>query len=61
MYFMVCNGLGIVYAVSQLSQFSANPLERHRHALKRVLRYLNGTADYGLLIDVNGEEDMNVS
>lgn len=38
----------ISYAVSVLSQFTSNPSEDHWRHLKRVLRYLNGTLNYGL-------------
>ena len=39
----------ILYSVSILSQFLAKPCETHWKATKRVLRYLKGTIDYGLL------------
>ena len=40
----------IWYAVSVLSQFTSNPCwETHWKGIKRVLRYLSGTRDYGLL------------
>ena len=40
----------ICYAVSVLSLFTANPCwETHWKGIKRVLRYLSGTRDYGLL------------
>ncbi|KAF5471906.1 hypothetical protein F2P56_008669 [Juglans regia] len=38
----------IAYAVNQLCQFMHNPREPHWTAVKRVLRYLKGTIDYGL-------------
>ncbi|XP_016164021.1 uncharacterized protein LOC107606473 [Arachis ipaensis] len=38
----------ICYSVNKLSQFVQAPLESHWRLVKRVLRYLNGTASYGL-------------
>ena len=38
----------IQYAVSTLAQFSSNPGIAHFEAIKRVLRYLKGTAEFGL-------------
>jgi hypothetical protein len=48
----------ICYAVSVLSQFTSNPSEDHWRGAKRVLRYLSGTRDYGLLFKrrKDGEE-----
>jgi hypothetical protein len=39
----------IAYAVQTLSQFNENPQTSHWAALKRVLRYLRGTTDWGIL------------
>lgn len=38
----------ISYAVGEVSRFVANPGIQHWDAVKRILRYLNGTRDYGL-------------
>ncbi|MDR3547533.1 MAG: reverse transcriptase domain-containing protein [Candidatus Pacebacteria bacterium] len=38
----------ISHAVGVLTQFISNPLPAHWHAAKRVLRYLQGTAELGL-------------
>jgi len=38
----------ISFALSCLSQFNSNPRVVHMSALKRILRYLRGTADYSL-------------
>lgn len=43
MYAACSTRLDISYAVSTLSQFSANPDTTHFGALKRILRYLQGT------------------
>eukprot|EP00253_Pinus_taeda_P029593 PITA_29593 len=39
----------LAYAVSVLSQFMSTPLESHWNAAKNVLRYLQGTVDYGII------------
>nr|CAN75996.1 hypothetical protein VITISV_022989 [Vitis vinifera] len=40
--------LKISYCVNRVCQFMQNPLESHWKAVKRILRYLSGTLDYGL-------------
>ncbi|XP_040963931.1 secreted RxLR effector protein 161-like [Gossypium hirsutum] len=37
-----------MYSVSLVSRFMENPTEMHLLAVKRVLRYLQGTKDFGL-------------
>jgi hypothetical protein len=39
----------IVYAVSNIARFSSEPTKQHWTAVKRILRYLNGTQNFGLL------------
>eukprot|EP00253_Pinus_taeda_P008751 PITA_08751 len=39
----------IVYAVSLVSRFMETPKETHWQATKRILRYVNGTKQYGIL------------
>ena len=39
----------IYYAVNVLSRFSINPGEPHWEAVKRVMRYLKGTIDKGIV------------
>ncbi|KAG8500741.1 hypothetical protein CXB51_004438 [Gossypium anomalum] len=38
----------IAYAVNKVCQFMHQPLDIHFKAVKRILRYLHGTLDYGL-------------
>jgi hypothetical protein len=38
----------IAYAVHRLASYSANPSLQHHSMLKRILRYLAGTCDYGI-------------
>ena len=46
----------ISYAVQALSQHCANPTPQHWEALKRVLKYLKGTADWGIRYQANDAE-----
>ncbi|XP_016206366.1 uncharacterized protein LOC107646714 [Arachis ipaensis] len=38
----------ISFSVNKVAQFLHNPLESHWKAVKRILRYLVGTTEYGL-------------
>ena len=49
MYIMVCCRLDIAYAMSLVSRYMANPGKEHQKELKWILRYLQGTRDYGLV------------
>ncbi|KMQ88815.1 gag-pol polyprotein [Lasius niger] len=49
MYLAVSTRPDISYAISVLSQFNMNPGKAHWSAAKRVLRYLKGTVNYGLV------------
>lgn len=40
--------LEIAYSVNKICQFMHNPLEAHWKTVKRIMRYLAGTLDYGL-------------
>lgn len=40
----------IAFAVNKFFQFMHAPSERHWCAVKRLLRYLNGTRDYGICL-----------
>ena len=35
----------IAYAVGNVARFSSKPYQQHRIAVKRIMRYLNGTVD----------------
>ena len=48
MHLMVKTRPDLAYSVSRLAEFSSNPTDEHWKALKRVLRYLQGTRDLGL-------------
>ncbi|CAA7042757.1 unnamed protein product [Microthlaspi erraticum] len=48
MYAMTSTRPDIAYAVGRLSRYTSNPSTHHWQAVKRVLKYLRGTMDYGL-------------
>ena len=39
----------IMYGVSLISRFMETPKESHRKARKIILRYVNGTKDFGIM------------
>ena len=47
----------IAYAVGSVARFCARPTQQHWVAMKRILRYLKGTSNYGLSYkgDIGGE------
>ena len=49
----------MTYSVSILSRYMMNPTSDHWIASKRVLRYLKGTIDFGLVY-VKGVKNLNV-
>ena len=49
MYLSVSTRPDITYSISTLAKFTSNPNQQHWTALKRVLRYLKGTVNYGLM------------
>ena len=55
MYLAVWTRPDLAMAVSILSRFSQNPGVKHWEAAKRVVRYLKGTIDHGILYKV-GED-----
>ena len=50
----------IALAVGTMARFSAKPRENHMMAIKRILRYLKGTEDYGLWYKLGGNMDLKV-
>src|SRR5215469_13421401 len=48
MYLMLCTRPDLCYAVGLISRYQTNPGLKHWQAVKRILRYLRGTADYRL-------------
>jgi hypothetical protein len=48
MYAIVCTRAYIAYTVGFLSRYMSKPRKEHWTTIKRVFRYLHGTASYGL-------------
>ena len=46
MYAMMCTRPDICFAIGMVSRYQSNPGPAHWKAVKRILRYLKGTADY---------------
>jgi hypothetical protein len=53
MYLMLGTRPDIAYSLQACSKFLSNPGQAHWIAAKRILRYLKGTLDYGLVFDGN--------
>ena len=48
----------LVYNVSLISRYMAKPTKLHLQAAKRILRYLKGTFDYGIMYKKVSSNDM---
>ena len=57
LYLSVSTRPDITYAVSTLARFSSNPTKQHWTALKRILRYLKGTVNYGINYSKKDSQD----
>ena len=47
----------IMFSISLISRYLAKPTELHLQAAKKILRYLKGTTNYGILYKKRGEEE----
>ena len=47
--YLTLTRLDLIYSVSYLSRFMSKPYSNHMTAAKRILRYVKGTIDYGLI------------
>ncbi|KAG8929142.1 hypothetical protein FRC01_004803, partial [Tulasnella sp. 417] len=50
MYLMLGTRPDLAYAIGKLSRFGNNPGPKHWKGVKRVLRYVKGTLDYGITL-----------
>jgi hypothetical protein len=48
----------MMFVVSFISRFMAKPTELHLQATKRALRYLKGTANYGIFYKKDGNKQL---
>ncbi|XP_019425043.1 PREDICTED: uncharacterized protein LOC109333917 [Lupinus angustifolius] len=49
----LCNNIpDLSYGVGLVSRFMCNPKKSHMSVVKRLLRYVQGTSDYGILFPV---------
>ena len=48
----------ISYAVSVMSRYMQNPKKPHLEAIRRILRYVKSTIDYGLLYKKGGDNKL---
>ncbi|GKF82890.1 hypothetical protein Tco_0244546, partial [Tanacetum coccineum] len=48
MFAMICTRLDVAHAVGVVSRYMAEPGREHWKAVKRILRYINGTSDVAL-------------
>jgi hypothetical protein len=55
MYLMVMTRPDIAFAVNQVSQYCQNPGPGHWNGVKRILAFLAGTSNRGLLFKKNDE------
>ena len=54
MYLAVSTRPDITFSVNNLARFNSNPQKEHWTALKRILRYLKGTTNIGILYKHDG-------
>ena len=57
LYLSVSTRPDITYAVSTLARFSSEPTKQHWTAVKRVMRYLKGTVNYGIHYSKKGSQE----
>ncbi|XP_052295398.1 secreted RxLR effector protein 161-like [Citrus sinensis] len=60
MYAMVLTRPDLSYVVSVVHRYMANPGKEHWRAVKWILRYLNGTATYGLMYVGQRQDDSQI-
>lgn len=48
----------LIYSVNLVSRYMESPTEQHMMATKRILRYIQGTRDFGIQYKVGGEQKL---
>ena len=46
--YLIASRPDIAFSVGVCARFQATPKESHLTAVKRIIRYINGTSDYGI-------------
>ena len=54
--YLTTNRLDIAFSVVVCARFQAAPKESHLTAVKRIIRYINGTSNYGILYSRDSNE-----
>ncbi|KAK4327560.1 hypothetical protein Pmani_001967 [Petrolisthes manimaculis] len=57
LYLSVKTRPDIAYAVNSVTRYNTKPTSQHWKAVKRIMRYLKGTLDLGILYNYNGSTD----
>ena len=57
--YVVHSRLDIALAIGIVARFSTNPKENHLMVVKRIMRYLKGTNDFGLYYKRNENFELN--
>jgi hypothetical protein len=60
MQYLIFTRPDIAYAVQQVCLHMHDPREPHLTAMKRILRYLRGTIDFGLLLHRSSTMELRV-
>ncbi|XP_042009919.1 secreted RxLR effector protein 161-like [Salvia splendens] len=55
LWYLTCTRPDLLYATGLVSRYMENPTTTHFKAAKRILRYLKGTIDYGLLYSTTND------
>ena len=58
LYIMLGTCPDIVYAVTKLAQFSANPSKEHMSKAEHICCYLRSTRDYAMVFDSSSDEGL---
>ena len=56
--YLTTTRLDVMFVVSLISRFMDCPIKLHFQSAKRILRYLKGTIDFGVLYEKGGNEEL---
>ena len=59
--YLVHSRLNIAFAMGYVSRFMEYPREDHWAAVKRLLRYIKGTVDHGIIFPKTGESRLQLT